>query len=362
VTKILKGGFLLSRKISKKWLPLLLCLLLGAGLVLGCTGQETLPTGDPAAGESEGEGAAAGEGSTLSELTLAVSPGPVSFPVAYLLEQEEENTEKAKINTVDWRTNEQLVSMITNKQVHIAATPIANAIRLYNKGFDIELLSVACWGTLYVVGAEDLPNGLEDLKGQEIGVTDQGGIHDLVFRHLLAQKGIDADKDLNITYLDLPESSAKLATGDLKYAILNEPQASMAIMGAKKNSITLTRVLDLQELWGEATGTEGRIPWAGFVMVKGSGIGDKDAADFYRRYEEACHWVNANPKEAGAIVEKHIEWMKAPAVESGVPFANLQPARGLDCKADIEAFFDELDKTAPEDFLGGKLPDEEFYF
>lgn len=352
----------MGKKMNKKWLSLLLCLLLGIGLVMGCTGQEVTPAGDPAAGETGDEGEASGEEFALSELTLAVSPGPVSFPVAYLLEQEEENAEEAKIKMVDWRTNEQLVSMITNKQVHIAAAPITNAIRLYNKGFDIELLTVACWGTLYVVGGEDLPNGLEDLKGQEIGVTDQGGIHDQVLRHLLKLKGIDADEDLNIIYLDLPESSAKLATGDLKYAILNEPQSSMAIMGAKQNSIYLKRVLDLQELWGEATGTEGRIPWAGFVMVKGSDVGGKDAADFYRRYEEACRWVNANPKEAGAIVEKHIEWMKAPAVESGVPFANLQPAKGLDCKADIEAFFNELSKTAPDDFLGGKLPDEKFYF
>lgn len=331
---------------SKKYLSLLLCLLIGVGMLVGCAQQGATPVDEPA----------------LSELTVAVSPGPVSYPVTYMVEQQDENMEKGKINMTNWRTYEQLISMITANQVHIAASPITNAIMLYNKGYDVQLLTVSCWGMLFVVGTEELPNGLDDLKGQEVGVTGQGGIHDLIFRHLLIQKGIDPDQDLNIVYLDLPESSAKLATGDLKFAVLNEPQSSMAIINAKKNSVSLKRIIDLQEVWGVVTETENRIPQAGYILVNGSGAQAKDAMDFYLRYEEACRWVNENPQEAGPIVEKYIEWMKAPAVESSVPFANLQPVKAADCQTEIEAFFNEITKTAPKEALGGKLPDAQFYF
>jgi len=242
---------------------------------MGCAKQNPTHVGEP----------------VLSELTVAVSPGPVSFPVPYMVEQNE-NIGQLKLNMTNWNTNEQLLSMIANNQVHISATPITNAMILYNKGYDVQLLTVSNWGTLYIVGADDLPNGLDDLRGKEIGVTGKGGIHDLLLRHLLIQKGIDPDEDLNIVYLDLPESSAKLVTGDLQLAVLNEPNSSMAIMNAKNKSITLKRQIDLQEAWGEVTGTENRIPWAGYMLVNGSGTQKEHAIDFYERYEEASRWVN----------------------------------------------------------------------
>ena len=262
----------------------MLCLLLGAGLVLGCTGQETLPTGDPAAGESEGEGAAAGEGSTLSELTLAVSPGPVSFPVAYLLEQEEENTEKAKINTVDWRTNEQLVSMITNKQVHIATTPL-QCYRAHNKA-DIGCSPLPA-GEHCVVGRRSA-NGW-GFKGQEMG---NGQAASMIWcSGTLAEGSTPIGSEHNIP--GSPGILRQTATGDLKYAILNN-RRPVWLLWRQENSITLARVLDPGTL-GEATGTKAASP----AFCHGERAVWTDAADFAML--QRAPWVNANPNSRGGV-------------------------------------------------------------
>ncbi|MGB4702336.1 MAG: MqnA/MqnD/SBP family protein, partial [Syntrophomonadaceae bacterium] len=317
--------------------------------VAGCGSKEAAEPVQPAEPDNE-------------PVTLAVgtAPGPVSYALAYLAENPAEDM---TLEIKPWQKGDQLLAMITSNEVNMSATPITNAFMLYNKGIDIQLVNVSVWGMLYVLSPEDNVQSVADLKGQQVAVAGQGGIHDLVFRHLLIQNGVDPDKDLEIIYLDLPEASAKLATGELKYAVLNEPNSSMATLNARKGGVELKRVLDLQEEWQKVTGQEkARIPQAGFVVLNSEQLGKNAVAKFQERFSAAAEWVNNNPAEAGPIVEKHFEWMKAPAVEQSLQYARLNPEWAADCQEEIEAFFTELSKTAPPEALGGKLPDAEFYF
>lgn len=317
--------------------------------VAGCGSQEAAELVQPPAADTE-------------KVTLAVgtTPGPVSYALAYMAENPADDL---TMEIKPWNKGDQLLAMITSNEVNLSATPITNAFMLYNKGIDIQLVNVSVWGMLYVLSPEDSVKSVTDLKGQQIAVAGQGGLHDLVFRHLLIQNGMDPNQDVEILYLDLPEASAKLATGELKYAVLNEPNSSMATLNARKGGVELKRVLDLQQEWQKLTGQEkARIPQAGFVVLNGEQVGKAAVAKFHESFSAAAEWVNNNPAEAGPIVEKHFEWMKAPAVEQSLQFARLNPEWAAECQEEIEAFFTELSKTAPPEALGGKLPDAEFYF
>lgn len=297
---------------------------------------------------------------TLDELIIGTAPGPVSYCLAHMMENQPMNI---PVKTAPWNKYDQLIAMITSNQVHISSTPLTNAIMLYNKGFDIQLVNVSVWGMLYVLSPDDSIKEIKDLVGQEIAVAGQGGIHDLVFRHLLIQNGLDPNEDVTITYLDLPEASAKLATGEIKFAVLNEPNSSMATMNAKKGGVDLFRVLDLSKEWAKVTGNElNRIPQAGFIVVGDSGVTPEMINEFNDAIMAASKWVNDNPEQAGPMVESYFEWMKAPAVQQSLNFARLDPKPAAECKEEIEAFFTELMKTAPTEAIGGKLPDEQFYF
>jgi NitT/TauT family transport system substrate-binding protein len=290
-------------------------------------------------------------------LTIAAAPGPASYPLAYMAQK------NSNIIVQPWKSYDQLLAMITAKQVKLASSPINNAILAYNKGFKIKLVNVSVWGMLYVVSGDSTIKEVKDLKGKDVAVTGQGGIHDLVFRHLLIQQGLNPDTDLRITYMDLPQSSAKLITGEIKYAVLNEPNSSMAVMNAKKSGVTLTRVIDLQKEWVKIPGQEKyRIPQAGFIAIEEAGITPAEVAAFAASFSEASQWVLENPAETGPIVEKQIDWMKAAAVSESLKYANLQPVDAADCQAEVIAFFQELSKTAPANALGGKQPDGNFFF
>jgi hypothetical protein len=123
------------------------------------------------------------------------------------------------------------------------------------------------------------------------------------------------------------------------------------------------RVLDLQKEWQQLTGQEtARIPQAGFVVVNSSQLDKGVVEKFQQNLTDAVKWINDNPEEAGSLVEKHFDWMKAPAVQQSLQFARLELVPAADCQKEIEAFYTELSKTAPAEALGGKLPDAGFYF
>jgi NitT/TauT family transport system substrate-binding protein len=336
-------------KVRKKWLAVALIAVLLLG-VAGCGAQEADVPDQPAVVDNENEKVA---------LVAGTAPGPVSYPLAYMLE----NSDDIDLQIEPWNKSDQLLAMITAGQVNVSSTPLTNAIMLYNNGVDVKLINIASWGTLYVMSSEDTVQSITDLKGKQIGIAGKGGNHDLVFRHLLIQNGLQPDQDVEITYLDFPEASSKLATGELKYAILNEPNSSMAILNARKGGVELHRVIDLQVEWQKMTGREtARIPHAGFIVVNADQLDKTVVEKFQQNYTAASEWINNNPEDAGPLVETHFDWMKGAAVQQSIPYARLDPVPAIDCQEEIEAFYTELSKTAPAEALGGKLPDAGFYF
>ena len=332
---------------KKKWLVVTLIVIMVFGIT-GCGSQEAGDSDQPPVNNEK------------VALEIGAAPGPVTYPLSYMVE----NPDDIELKLEPWKKYDQLLAMITSQQVSMSSTPLTNAFTLYNNGVDVQLINVSLWGMLYVLSCDDTIQSITDLKGQVISISaGQGSNHDLITRHLLLQNGLDPEKDVEITYLDFPEATSKLATGELKYAVMNEPNSSMALLNARKGGVELKRVLDLQKEWQNITGQEeARIPQAGFVVVNGSQVDKAVVEKFQNNYMAAAEWINNNPKEAGALVEKYFDWMKAPAVQGSLEFARLHPVPAAECKEEIEAFYNELSKTSPAEALGGKLPDAEFYF
>lgn len=333
---------------KRKILALMLCIALVFS-VSGCKGGV----------EPKEDGESFTESVTFEELDLkiGIAPGPVTYPLATMSER------NSNIVLNPWQSGEQLTAMITAKNVDLCSTPISSALLTYNKELGTQLLMVTVWGMLYVMSTEDDVASLEDLKGKEIVVSGKGGIHDHIFRHLLIKNDIDPDKDLEIIYLDMAEASQRIISGEIKYAVLNEPQSSIASLNGKKANVELNRVLDLTEEWGKLPGQEGkRFPMAGIVVVNGSGASAEQINGFQKAYITEAAWVNENPAEAGVIVEKHVPTMKAMAVTQSMKYARLDPKPAVDCKIEVIDFFKELTTTTDINAFGGKLPDDGFFY
>lgn len=299
----------------------------------------------------------------IPELKIAASQGAGSYPLAALAENNALAGVADKTTLESWVTSEQLSAMVTSNQDQFILAPITNAIMLYNKGADVKLANVAVWGMLYILSADDSVKSLADLKGKQIAVTGGStGYHGTVFRHILIKNNIDPDKDLTILNMDMTEASSKLATGEIKLALSNEPNSSVAISNAAKGNVTVKRAIDLQAEWAKATGNKSRIPQAGLIVVGDNAKNTVLVNEVLKQFDASAKWISENPAAAGPLVEKYFPKMKAGAVQASLPFANLEPVSSPQCKDEVNAFLTEYLKTAPPASVGGKIPDDNFYY
>ncbi len=327
----------------------LLAIMIIMALAVGLSGCAQKPADKPAA--------------KIPELKIAASQGAGSYPLAPLAENNALQAVADKTTIESWVTSEQLSAMVTSNQVQFIMAPVTNAIMLHNKGADIKLANVAVWGMLYILSADDSIKSLADLKGKQVAVTGGStGYHGSVFRHILIKNNIDPDKDLTILNMDMAESSTKLATGEIKLSLSNEPNSSVAIANAAKGNVTVKRAIDLQAEWGKATGSKARIPQAGLMVVGANAANTALVKEVLTQFDAQAKWINDNPAAAGPLVEKYFPKMKAAAVEKSLPFARLEPVSSPQCKDEVNAFLTEYLKTAPAAAIGGKMPDDSFYF
>ena len=78
-------------------------------------------------------------------------------------------------------------------------------------------------------------------------------------------------------------------------------------------------------------------------------------------YHHLKRFSNANPLEAGKLVEKHTLGLKAAIVAKSVPYANFTYASAAEARPQVENLLNVFLTFAPES-IGGKLPDSGFYF
>lgn len=300
----------------------------------------------------------------IQQVTIAASQGSGSYPLAPLVENNALKDFAEKTVIEPWVTSEQLSAMVTSNQAQFVVGPITNALMLYNKGADVKLVNVAVWGMLYILSADDSVKSIADLKGQKIAVT--GGLtsyHGNILRYILVKNNLDPEKDLTIVNMDLAESSSQLATGGIKLALSNEPNSTVTIDNAKKGNVNVIRAIDLQKEWAKAVGNENaRIPQAGLIVVGDNAQNQALVSAVRDKYSESAKWINDNPAQAGPLVEKYFPKMKAAAVEKSMPFAGLNPVPSSECKEEINAFLTEYLKVAPPAAIGGKMPDDGFYY
>ena len=82
---------------------------------------------------------------------------------------------------------------------------------------------------------------------------------------------------------------------------------------------------------------------------------------FLSEYENAVNWTINNPAASGSLCEKFSLGLAADIVERAVPVSNYTYIPAASAKASLEkllSLFLENDKTS----IGGKLPDEAFYY
>jgi NitT/TauT family transport system substrate-binding protein len=299
----------------------------------------------------------------IDTIRLVGTIGPLSIPLAYMVEHNSLSSVANKTTLDIWANPTQLQAIVSGRQGDFVSLPTNSAAMFYNKGISLRLLDASVWNILYVVTSDSSIKSVLDLKGKRVVVPYQGAVPDALFQAVLKRDGLDPAKDIDIFYAPDPvQASQFLISGQERYALLSEPSATSVILKAQSSGKTLVRALNMQTEWRKATGSPSSTPIAGTVVLGPL----KDRADvvavFSREYRKAVEWMLANPVEAGQIGAKVLaeQGFTAEVLTQSMQNIDWRFVAAQDARPDLEAFFGALAQVSPY-FIGGKLPDGGFY-
>lgn len=303
----------------------------------------------------------------IKELVLAGPKSSVTHPMAYIVEKGLLNNVAENVKLVIWNNPDQVRSLIAGKQAHFSAVPSYVAATFYNKGVPVRLLNISAWGILYMVSSDPKVKTLADLKGETISMPYRNDMPDIVLKTILSKQGMNPDKDFKFNYhTSLPSVLQEVMSGKTKHGLLAEPLVSMALMKSKKlakagKASKLYRAVSLQKEWGKTFNRDSKIPQAG-ILATAKVLDRPDVINaFQKAYKEAIEWCNNNPEEAGKIVSKYIPGLKPKPIATALKNANITFVSAVDSRAELEYFYNILKETNPAK-IGGKLPDDDFYW
>jgi NitT/TauT family transport system substrate-binding protein len=252
----------------------------------------------------------------------------------------------------------QVRKMVIDGSADFAILPTTMAALLYNKGFDYQIIAIPVWGTLYLLGSDTEVTDWEDLRDRRVHVMAKGMTPDVLFRFLLKKNGLDPEKDITLDYR-FPthiELANAVAAGQTEFAVISEPLVSLTM----QNNKAIFPIIDLNHEWKKLHD----VPLAQTALIAKRSIIESNpqlVEELLLKYEESTKWVNENPNLASSLIVKYNILPNSTVALSAIPRSNLNFVRAKCINIQIEDYLKVFYDMNP-DIVGGKIPDENFYY
>lgn len=288
------------------------------------------------------------------KIKIAVLKGPTGMGMAKLMEN------KNDYDITIYNSADQIVSKIVNGELDGAAVPSNLASILYNKTKgQVKLVGINTLGVLYIVENGDTVNSMADLNGKTIYSSGKGSTPEYALNYILKENGLEPGKDVTIDYkMDHSDLSAAVASKKVNLAVLPEPFVTTTKM--KDNNLRVP--IDLTKEWDKASQGQSKLIMGTLVFRK-SFIDKrgKDLNNFLGKYKQSVDFVNKNKEEAGKLIAKEGIIPNAKVAEMTIPKSNIVFISAKDGKQALQKFYEVLNENNPKS-IGGKVPDENFYY
>ena len=204
----------------------------------------------------------------------------------------------------------------------------------------------------------------ESFKGKTVVTVGAGGTPDVIFRHILAAKGIEingegensADK-VTVDYAsDASAVIQKLKTGDAEYAILGEP-AVTTVCGKTGKKV----VLDLQSAF-KTVHSDVNFVQAGLFATNSITKHSALINALVNKLGENKNFVYENKSDLKDLFERHDSSLKNSVfTDELLDRCNIGMKKAGEVKKDVEAFLNTVKEFNAQQ-IGGKLPESDFYY
>ena len=322
-----------------KKISLLLAIVLIIALATGCSNEVKEEPKEPV------------------NVTIAGLKGPTSIGMIKMIDEKALNSEEYNVEYIAESAPDALTAKIINGDIQISSVPINLASVLYNKTEGkIQLMAVNTIGNLYIIGSEEITS-ISELEGKTLGMSAKGSTPDFAMNYILKQNGLGDKVELDYA-ADHATLAQSVIAEDTKVALLPQPFVTQTML--KNQNVKM--LIDLNEEWKDASSEASQLYTGGIVVNKEFAENNKEfVAEFLKQYEASVNWVNENPADASLLVEKNEIMPSAALVEKAIPYSGITFVKAQDEKDSLNSFYKILFDSNPAS-IGGKMPDDEFYF
>ena len=281
------------------------------------------------------------------KVSVIVPTGTPSLGIANVL------NDKTLVDANIVSGSDPLIAAFTNASYDVVVAPVNLGAKLYNanENFSYILYKTIVWGNYYLVSNEEIAT-LESLEGKTVLVFGKNSTPDVVLRTLISAKNIN----VNLEYVDdVATANSYLLSGKADIIVSAEP--SLTKMSANKNFYTL----DLQNQWQQLTGSYS-LPQAGMFIKKDS-KDEKYLKTVLDKMIESVQMAQTKPNVliASAVsVDENLAKIGEETLQKAIGNCNLR-VEETDKEA-IEFYFSQVIQLGIGATVGGKLPDEAFYY
>ena len=281
------------------------------------------------------------------KVSVIVPTGTPSLGIANVL------NDKTLVDANIVSGSDPLIAAFTNASYDVVVAPVNLGAKLYNsnENFSYILYKTIVWGNYYLVSNEEIET-LENLEGKTVLVFGMNSTPDVVLRTLISAKNIN----VNLEYVDdVTTANSYLLSGKADIIVSAEP--SLTKISANKNFY----ILDLQKQWQQLTGRYS-LPQAG-IFIKKNIKDEKYLKSVLDKMIESVQMASTKPNVlvANAInVDENLAKIGEETLQKAIGNCNLR-VEETDKEA-IEVYFSQVIKLGIGATVGGKLPDEGFYY
>lgn len=284
--------------------------------------------------------------------------GPTSMGLVKLLDDAGNGMTENRYEYTMAAAADELTPKFLKGELDILAVPANLGSVLYNNSDgEVLVIAVNTLGVIYIVekgGSQT--ESIADLKGQTIYATGKGTTPEYVLRYLLAQNGLDPDKDISVEWKSEPtEVIAQMSAEDHAVAML--PQPFVTVAAGQLDGLHIA--VDMTEAWN-ALDNGSRCITATLIVRRAFADEHPEAVkNFLKEYKTSNDFTNNSPAEAAALIEQY-GIVKAAVAEKAIPYCNLVCITGNDMKTALSGYLGILG-TQNAKAIGGQLPADDYY-
>lgn len=334
----------------------------------GAGGQTASPSAAPTVSQAPSETAVTVEASASpsapaaqkANVNVAALIGPTGIGLVQMMDSQDKGEAKNNYNFILTGTPDDIVAKITSGQADIAAVPVNLAPTLYAKtNGNVQLIAINTLGVLYVVEKGDTVKSVADLKGKTLYASGQAATPEYVINYILSKNGIDPAKDVTIQWVaDHSQLASLVMAGKADLAMLPEP----FVTTVTQKDPNLRVALDLTKEWNAVPGSSGNLIMGVMIVRKDFAQKNTEALlAFMDEYKASTDFVNKNVADAAALVAKYKIMASTDLAQKAIPNCNIVYTDGQAMKDEMGPFLQILFDANPKS-IGGKLPDDAFYY